>query len=279
MARIPGFHFQVSELVKFLVILYTAGYIARHERSLKEDWRGFVKPMAIITFLAVLLLRQPDFGAAVVIFATTLGMMFLSGVRLRYFLLIFSVSLLGLAFLARLVAVRMQRVVGFLHPWENPFDSGYQLTQALIAFGRGGVSRRRSWGRRSKAFLFARGSHRFSVCGHCGEFGLVGALMVLALFALFVFRIFVIARRALLDDRLFEAHACYGIGLWLALQAMINLGVNTGLLPTKGLTLPFVSYGGSSLLVNVLALAFVLRVDHETRLASFHIQAKSRHRP
>ncbi len=258
------FNLQVSELVKFAMIVYLAGYLMRRGDEVRNTIGGFLKPMGLVLVFAVLLLRQPDFGATVVIMATALGMMFLGGVRLWLFGVLVSMALGAMALLAISSPYRMERLTAFLNPWADPFNSGFQLTQALIAFGRGewfGVGLGASV---QKLFYLPEAHTDFVYAVLAEELGTVGASVVVLLFVLLIARIFRIGRNAAEAGLGYGAHLCYGIALWFAMQAFINMGVNMGLLPTKGLTLPLMSYGGSSIVVMCAAVALVLRVALET---------------
>ena len=258
------FNLQVSELVKFAMVVYLAGYLVRRGDAVRTTIGGFLTPMVLVMIFAALLLRQPDFGATVVLLATALGMMFLGGVRLWLFGVLVAMALGSMAALAISSPYRMERLTAFLNPWADPFNSGFQLTQALIAFGRGewfGVGLGASV---QKLFYLPEAHTDFVYAVLAEELGTVGASAVVLLFVLLVTRIFRIGRHAAEAGMGFAAHVCYGIALWFALQAFINMGVNMGLLPTKGLTLPLMSYGGSSIVVMCAAIALVLRVSLET---------------
>jgi cell division protein FtsW len=258
------FNLQVSELVKFSMIVYMAGYLIRRGDEVRNTVGGFLKPMVLVVLFAVLLLAEPDFGATVVLMATALGMMFLGGVRLWLFGLLVAMALGAMAMLAISSPYRMERLTAFLNPWADPFNSGFQLTQALIAFGRGewfGVGLGSSV---QKLFYLPEAHTDFVYAVLAEELGTVGASAVVLLFVLLIARIFRIGRNAAEAGMGFGAHLCYGIALWFAMQAFINMGVNMGLLPTKGLTLPLMSYGGSSIVVMCAAIALVLRVALET---------------
>lgn len=260
-----GFGFQVSEIVKLFFLLYLAGYLTRHQASVQMHFLGFAKPLIVLTIFAVLLLLEPDFGAVVVLTATTLGVLFLAGVRLRYYAVMVGIVLIAFAALAVLSPYRLQRLTTFLNPWQHQFSSGYQLTQSLIAFGRGGV-----WGvglgnSLQKLFYLPEAHTDFLFAVLAEELGLVGVLAVLALFALLVYRGLVIAKNAFAQDKLYHTYLAASLALWIGLQAMINMGVNAGLLPTKGLTLPLMSYGGSSLLVMCCVVALLIRIDYELK--------------
>ena len=259
------FSLQVSEFVKLFAIIYVAGYLVRHNDVLRSRSAEFLKPLGLLSIIVFLLLLEPDFGAAVVLLATTMGMLWLGGARLWQFLLLIAalVSLLGL--LAVLSPYRMQRLTTFLDPWGDPFNSGFQLTQALIAFGRGewlGVGLGSSV---QKLFYLPEAHTDFLFAVMSEEMGLVTGILVIGLFTFIVFRILYIGLRAEKNDHPFGGYLAYGIGLWIGLQAFINIGVNMGVLPTKGLTLPFMSYGGSSIVVMCIAVGLVLRVNYEAR--------------
>lgn len=257
--------FQPSELVKLIVVVYLAGYLVRHGNLVRTTITGFLAPMGLIAFIAVVLLMEPDFGAAVVITATALGLMFLGGVRLWLFGVLVAMAGAALGVLAFAAPYRMERLTAFLNPWADPFNSGFQLTQALIAFGRGewwGVGLGASI---QKLFYLPEAHTDFLFAVLAEELGLAGATAVILLFALLVWRAFALGRRAELTGHRFAAYLAYGLGLWIALQSFINIGVNMGLLPTKGLTLPLLSYGGSSLVVSCIALALLWRIDYELR--------------
>lgn len=264
--------FQVSELTKFAMVVYMAGYLVRRNREIQEQLSGFVKPMLILGAIAILLLREPDFGAMVVVTVTTLGMMFLAGMRLRHFVVLFSLVIAALAMIAVSAPYRLARLTSFLNPWERPFDTGYQLTQSLIAFGRGGwlgVGLGKSI---QKMFYLPEAHTDFLFAVIAEELGLLGMLVVLGLFMLLVVRIFLIGRAAQRCHRHYAGFLSYGFGLWMAIQFTVSIGVNSGLLPTKGLTLPLMSYGGSSVLVNCIVIAVLLRIDHENRLAALGVR-------
>lgn len=265
--RLGPINIQTSELAKLFMVVYLAGYLARRLPEVRTHWWGFAKPMLVLVLMVVLLLMEPDFGAAVVLMSAALGMMFLGGVRLTQFLVLICVSLTSIAALAVSQPYRMQRLVTFMDPWaeENVFDSGYQLTQALIAFGRGewfGVGIGNSV---QKLFYLPEAHTDFVYAILAEETGLLGAVVVISLFFLLAWRIMQIGRQSERLEQFFSAYLTYGIAFLFSAQALINIGVNTGLLPTKGLTLPLLSYGGSSLIVCCISLAMVLRVDYENQ--------------
>ena len=264
--------FQVSELTKISIVIYLAGYLVRRNVEIRTQLSGFIKPMAILAVIAVLLLKEPDFGATVVITATTLGMMFLAGMQLRHFAVLFTAVISAMVVIAISAPYRLARLTGFLNPWARPFDTGYQLTQSLIAFGRGGwfgVGLGKSI---QKMFYLPEEHTDFLFAVIAEELGLVGMYVVIGLFMLLVARIFYIGREAQRLGQHYAGFLAYGFGLWIAIQFIVSMGVNTGLLPTKGLTLPLMSYGGSSVLVNCIVIALLLRIDHENRLMSLGIK-------
>ncbi len=224
--------------------------------------------MGILALFAVLLLKQPDFGATFVTCATALGLLFLGGAPVRQFLGLMVLVALAFVGLAITSPYRLQRLTSFLDPWADQFDSGYQLTQALIAFGRGewfGVGLGSSV---QKLFYLPEAHTDFLYAVLAEEMGLMGCLLVIALYSIVVYRGLCIALQARKERREFESFVAYGITLWIGLQAFINIGVNTGILPTKGLTLPLMSAGGSSVLVICIALGILLRIDKENRAPS-----------
>ncbi len=264
--------FQVSELTKFAIVVYMAGYLVRRHDEIQTQLSGFIKPMAVLAVVAALLLKEPDFGATVVVTATALGMMFLGGMRLKHFAVLFS-GVLGLMVLVAIAApYRVARLTTFLNPWERPFDSGYQLTQSLIAFGRGGwfgVGLGKSI---QKMFYLPEAHTDFLFAVIAEELGVIGMLCVMALFFLLVLRIFKMGRSAQRQGLHFAGLMAYGFGIWIAIQFVVSIGVNSGILPTKGLTLPLMSYGGSSVLVNCFVMAVLLRIDHENRLTELGLR-------
>jgi cell division protein FtsW len=259
------FNLQASELVKLFVIVYLAGYLVRRGEEVRTTLKGFLKPLAILTLFAVLLLLEPDFGTTAVMFATALGLMFLGGVRLWQFSALLAAVVAVLGGVALSSPYRLERLTTFLDPWADPFNSGFQLTQALIAIGRGEWLGVGLGGSIQKLFYLPEAHTDFLFAVLAEELGLLGVTVVIALFTLVVWRAFVIAYRAEQSGNRFAAYLAYGIGMWIGLQAFINMGVNMGALPTKGLTLPLMSYGGSSIVVMCMAVALLMRVDYETR--------------
>ncbi|MFW2372996.1 MAG: putative lipid II flippase FtsW [Gammaproteobacteria bacterium] len=257
------FNLQVSELVKLFMLIYVAGYLVRHGEAVRSSLWGFLKPMIMVGLVCLLLLLEPDFGASVVIMATVMGMMFLGGVKLLQFVTIITLFSAAAAVLVLSSSYRLQRLTTFINPWADPFDSGFQLTQSLIAIGSGGWTGSGLGSSVQKLFYLPEAHTDFVFAVMAEELGLLGVIVVIALFGALVLRSFMIARRAEVNGHLFSAFLAYGIGIWLGLQALINIGVNMGVLPTKGLTLPFMSYGGSSLIVCCAAVGLLLRIYYE----------------
>ena len=256
---------QPSELMKLAVVLYGADYTVRKHAVMKSFRRGLLPMLAVMMFVSWLLLREPDFGALVVIAVTTFGILFLGGMNGRHFAALGAMLSLGFALLVLTSEYRMQRIFGFMDPWTDPFGRGYQLSHALIAFGRGewlGVGLGASV---EKLFYLPEAHTDFLLAVIAEELGFLGVAAVIALFVWLVMRAFAIGRQAALRERHFASLAAQGIGVWIGFQALVNMGVNMGLLPTKGLTLPLMSFGGTGLLVNCLALAILLRIDWENR--------------
>jgi cell division protein FtsW len=264
---IAGFNIQPSEFMKLAVVFYVAGYLVRRGEEVRNSAIGFLKPMVLMLVVAGLLLMEPDFGAAAIIFATVLGMMFLGGVRLwQYALLVLVVAVL-LSGLALSSPYRLERITSFINPWADPFNRGFQLTQALIAFGRGEWFGVGLGGSIQKLFYLPEAHTDFLFAVLAEELGMLGAFFVVGLYVFLVWRAFMIASQAETAGKIYNAFLAYGLGLWIALQVIVNLGVNMGLLPTKGLTLPLMSYGGSSILIMCCAVGLLMRVDRETRLS------------
>jgi len=257
------FGFQVSEVVKLLLIVYLAGYVVRQGKQIRESFIGFVKPMLVLVVLFTLLLLEPDFGAAMVLLITALGMLYLAGVKFWKFGILLLTSAISMGFVAISSPYRVERFTAFLNPWSDPFGSGFQLTQSLIAIGSGAWSGLGLGASVQKLFYLPEAHTDFVFAVIAEELGLIGVSIVLALFILLIYRCFAIGKIVEKQGMKFGAQIAYGIGIWLGLQAFINIGVNTGVLPTKGLTLPFVSAGGSSLLVVCMAIGLITRVYME----------------
>lgn len=261
--RIGMLNFQASELARLLIMIYLCSYAVRYQEELRERIQGVLKPLGVLALAALLLLIEPDFGAATVLFATGFAVLFIAGMPWKYVFVVVGAASLALGTAAVSTAYRVQRLTTFLDPWADPFNSGFQLTQSLIAIGRGewlGVGLGASV---QKLFYLPEAHTDFVFAVMAEELGLVGVLAVLALFALLVWRSCQIARQAAQAGQMFQAYLAAAFGIWVGLQAFINIGVNMGVLPTKGLTLPLMSYGRSSLLVTLAWLGIVLRIHHE----------------
>lgn len=254
---------QVSEVVKLFLLIYVAGYLVRHGEEVRTSLRGFIKPMLMVGLVGLLLLLEPDFGSTMVIMGTVLAMTFLGGVRFVQF--ISFMTLFGVSALMLIISspYRMERLTSFMNPWADPFDTGFQLTQSLIAIGTGGWWGTGLGGSVQKLFYLPESHTDFLFAILSEELGFVGVCFVVILFTVLFFRIFKIGLQAEKSGNRFAAYVAYGIGTWLALQAVINMGVNMGLMPTKGLTLPLMSYGGSSLVVCCMAIGLILRINLE----------------
>jgi len=261
--RVGFMNLQVAEPARLCFLMYLAGYLVRRHKDVREQFVGFLRPMLVLTLACILLLKQPDFGAAIVLLATAMTMLFVAGARIRDFIVFFLLGVVAVAALTIFEPYRMKRLTGFLDPWSDPFDSGFQLTQSLIAIGRGewfGVGLGDSV---QKLFYLPEAHTDFVFAVFAEEFGLLGSLVLIGLFLALLWRIFQLGIRAHNAERLFEAYLAIGLGTWLGLQAFINVGVNMGLLPTKGLTLPLISYGRSSLIIMMICIGLLLRVHHE----------------
>ena len=276
--RIGIMNLQVSEPARLCFLMALAGYLVRRNKSLREEFLGFLRPMVVLSIACILLLAEPDFGAAVVLLATAMVMMFVAGARIRDFLLFLVAAIMALAALAIVSPYRMKRITGFLDPWADPFDSGFQLTQSLIAIGRGewfGVGLGDSV---QKLFYLPEAHTDFVFAVYAEEFGLLGSLVLISLFLALLWRVFQLAMRAADAERFFEAYIAIGLGTWLGIQAFINIGVNMGMLPTKGLTLPLISYGRSSLIITMICISLLLRIHHELAVDARPVNRKSRKR-
>ena len=259
------FNVQPSELMKLAAVLYAADYTVRRHAVLKNFRKGLLPMVGVMLLVAWLLLSEPDFGALVVIAMIAFGVLFLGGMNGRHFTLLIVMLTAGFALLVLSSPYRMHRIFGYLDPWADAYGKGYQLSHALIAFGRGewlGVGLGASV---EKLFYLPEAHTDFLLAVVAEELGIAGVLAVIALFAWVVARAFSIGRQAALRERHFAALAAQGVGIWIGSQALINMGVNMGLLPTKGLTLPLMSFGGSGLVTNCVAIAILLRIDWETR--------------
>ena len=254
---------QVSEPVRLMVLMFVAGYAHRHEAEMQRGMGALLKPVVLVAVVAALLLNQPDFGYAALIMAMSLGVLFVAGARIR------DVGVLGLAGMAVFVVLaftspyRLARVNSFIDPWSDPLNSGWQLTQSLMAIGAGSLSGAGLGAGVQKLFYLPEAHTDFIFAVIAEEAGLLGTLALLAVFAALVARVLAVARASVKRNRMFQAYFALGLALCIGLQVLVNLGVNMGLLPTKGLALPLISYGRSNLVVTLVSLGILLRIDRE----------------
>jgi len=259
------FNFQPSEIVKLFTIMYASDYVLRKSKQMRTIIKGFLPMLGVIVLTGFLLLLEPDFGALAVITLIAMGILFLGGLTYKIFFSLLIFAPISIYFLIISSPYRMERIVGFLDPWSDPFGKGYQLTHSLIAFGRGEIFGVGLGGSVEKLQYLPEAHTDFILAVLGEEFGFVGVTLVIVLFAYLVLRMFGIAKESIQNKKHFAALMAQGVGLWFGVQGIINMGVNLGLFPTKGLTLPLLSYGGSSILMNMIALAIVLKIDHENR--------------
>ena len=274
--RFGVMNLQVSEPARLCLLIYLAGYVVRQQKALREQFVGFLRPMLVLSVGCALLLAEPDFGAAIVLLATALVMLFVAGARIRDFILFFSATVIAVVGLTLTSPYRLNRLTGFLDPWADPYNSGFQLTQSLIAIGRGEWFGVGLGGGVQKLFYLPEAHTDFVFAVFAEEFGLLGSVVLIALFLALLWRVFKLAMRAADSERFFEAYLAIGLGTWLGLQAFINVGVNMGMLPTKGLTLPLISYGRSSLIVAMIAIGLLLRIHHELVVDAKPVNRKRR---
>ncbi|WP_269520810.1 cell division protein FtsW [Alteromonas sp. BMJM2] len=257
---------QAAEPAKLFFFAYLAGYLVRRYEEVTENLKGFIKPLGVFFLLALLLLLQPDLGTVVVMFATTIGLLFLAGARLWQFFALVFVGLLAVVALIVFEEYRLKRVTSFLDPWADPFGAGYQLTQSLMAYGRGNWFGQGLGNSLQKLEFLPEAHTDFVMAILAEELGFVGVLAVLGLILWMVIKALQIGNHALERGRAFDGYLSYSIGIWFSFQTAVNIGASAGILPTKGLTLPLVSYGGSSLIIMSIAVAILLRIDFELRV-------------
>jgi len=260
--RLGFVNFQVVEAVKLMVVIYLAGYLTRKAQLVRARFFDTLKPLLVAGLLSAILLLQPDMGSAAVITAIVVGMVWLAGAAWRH-LFVLGMLTLPVFGWAAMEPYRLRRIVSFMDPWADPFASGFQLTQALIAVGRGELFGVGIGASIQKLFYLPEAHTDFIFAVLAEEFGLAGVVAVLLLFLLLVTRIMVIGIMAHRQNRPFAGFIAYGIGVWVGLQAVVSIGVNLGVLPTKGLTLPLISSGGSSMLMSLVAIGIVLRIKAE----------------
>ncbi len=274
---IAGFRLQPAEVAKLAMVLYAASYLTRKQAEIQKFSKGIVNLGVVLAILAGLLLSQPDFGSFVVITVTVGLMMFLGGIRIFHTLLCLGVVAIAVFFMVSTSPYRMQRFMTFLDPWSDPFGAGFQLTQALIAIGRGEIFGVGLGASIQKLYYLPHAHNDFILAVIGEELGLIGIVLVIVLYALLLHRALVISRSAELIGRIYASRLAQGIGFLLVFQAVINIGVNLGALPTKGLTLPFISYGGSSMLVCCVAMGLLFGVDRQTRIRERNAAQKRVH--
>jgi len=258
---------QVAEIAKFVFIVYMAGYLVRRHGELRDNRKGFYKPIGVYGLFAVLILLQPDLGTVVVLFVCTVSLLFLAGARIIDFMVLILLGVATFVLLVLFEPYRMRRVTSFMDPWDDPFGSGYQLTQSLMAYGRG------DWlgqglGNSIQKLAYLPEAHTdfiFAVIGE--ELGFIGIICVLLMLFFIALRAIRLGNLCLQMQRPFESYVAYGVGIWICFQTVVNVGASIGMLPTKGLTLPFISYGGSSLWVMTAAVMLLVRIDHERRVS------------
>lgn len=265
---------QAAEPAKLFFFCYLAGYLVRRYEEVTENLKGFIKPLVVFFVLALLLLAQPDLGTVVVMFATTIGLLFLAGARLWQFFALVFVGLLAVVALIVFEEYRLKRVTSFLDPWADPFGSGYQLTQSLMAYGRGNWFGQGLGNSLQKLEFLPEAHTDFVMAILAEELGFVGVMTVLGLILWMVIRALKIGNKAVAAGRAFDGYLAYAIGIWFSFQTAVNIGASAGILPTKGLTLPLVSYGGSSLIIMAIAVGLLLRIDFELRVEG--VQALSK---
>ncbi|WCP66571.1 cell division protein FtsW [Vibrio tubiashii] len=267
------FNLQPAEVAKLSLFIFMSGYLVRKNEEVRSSFfGGFIKPIIVFATLASLLLLQPDLGTVVVMLVTLFGMLFIAGAKLTQFLALMVVGLLSVATLIYIEPYRMRRVTSFLDPWEDPFGSGYQLTQSLMAFGRGEWFGQGLGNSIQKLEYLPEAHTDFVFAVLAEELGYVGVVLVLMLIFSLVLKAIFIGRKAFDNNQLFGGYLAFGIGIWFAFQTLVNVGAAAGMVPTKGLTLPLISYGGSSLIIMSVAVSILLRIDYECRIASAETQ-------
>ncbi|MBC7002472.1 cell division protein FtsW [Photobacterium sp. BZF1] len=262
------FNLQPAEVAKLSLFLFLSGYLVRQYQQVRETFIGFAKPLLVLVLLGFLLLEQPDLGSFVVMFVTTVGMLFIAGAKLWQFIVMIATAGVGIASLIYFEPYRWRRVTSFLDPWDDPFGSGYQLTQSLMAFGRGEWLGQGLGNSIQKLEYLPEAHTDFVFAVLAEEVGLIGVTVVLLLIFALVFKALMIGRRCLQTEQLYGGFLAFGFAFWFAFQTLVNVGAAAGMVPTKGLTLPLISYGGSSLFIMATAVAILIRIDYEQRIAA-----------
>lgn len=264
---------QAAEPAKLFFFCYLSAYLVRRRDQVMEDWRGFAKPLVVFGVLALLLLKQPDLGTIIVMFVTTFGLLFLAGAKLWQFVSLASVGLISISLLAYFEPYRWRRVTSFLDPWAEAFGDGYQLTNSLMAYGRGEIFGQGLGNSIQKLEYLPEAHTDFVMAVLAEEFGFIGISVVLMLSLILVTKAMLLGKEALSKEKYFEGFFAYAIGIWMCFQGAVNIGASAGIVPTKGLTMPLISYGGSSMIIMTIAVVILIRIDHELRMQS--IQATS----
>lgn len=259
---------QAAEPAKLFFFCYLSAYLVRRRDEVMENLKGFMKPLLVFFFLALMLLAQPDLGTIIVMFVTTFGLLFLAGAKLWQFIGIAFVGGTALSLLAVFEPYRLRRITSFLDPWQDPFGSGYQLTQSLMAYGRGEVFGEGLGNSVQKLEYLPEAHTDFVMAVLAEEFGFLGVSIILLLSFVLVVKALLIGKRALAKEKYFEGFFAYSIGIWMSFQTAVNIGASAGIVPTKGLTMPLISYGGSSMIIMTIAVVILIRIDHELRLQS-----------
>lgn len=265
---------QAAEPAKLFFFCYLSAYLVRRRDEVLENFKGFVKPLVVFGLLAFLLLMQPDLGTVVVMFVTTFGLLFLAGAKLWQFLAIAGAGVMAISVLIVYEPYRWRRVTGFLDPWADPFGSGYQLTQSLMAYGRGEMFGQGLGNSIQKLEYLPEAHTDFVMAILAEEFGFLGVFLVLVLSAWLVIKALKLGRKAIYKEKYFEGFLAYSMGIWMSFQTAVNIGASAGIVPTKGLTMPLISYGGSSMIIMTLAVVVLIRIDHELRLQTLQATAR-----
>lgn len=266
---------QAAEPAKLFFFCYLSAYLVRRREEVMENLKGFIKPLVVFGLLALFLLMQPDLGTVIVMFVTTFGLLFLAGAKLWQFIAMTAVGLGAITMLAVFEPYRLRRITSFLDPWQDPFGSGYQLTQSLMAYGRGELFGQGLGNSIQKLEYLPEAHTDFVMAVLAEEFGFVGVFVVLLLSAYLVIKALKLGRKAIAKEKYFEGFFAYSMGIWMSFQTAVNIGASAGIVPTKGLTMPLISYGGSSMIVMTLAVVVLIRIDHEMRLQSIQATTKS----
>lgn len=266
---------QAAEPAKLFFFCYLSAYLVRRRDEVMENLKGFIKPLIVFGLLALFLLMQPDLGTVIVMFVTTFGLLFLAGAKLWQFIAMAGVGVAAIVMLAVFEPYRMRRITSFLDPWQDPFGSGYQLTQSLMAYGRGEFFGQGLGNSIQKLEYLPEAHTDFVMAIIAEEFGFFGVSIVLFLSLWLVVKALMLGRKAIAKEKYFEGFFAYSIGVWMSFQTAVNIGASAGIVPTKGLTMPLISYGGSSMIIMTIAVVVLIRIDHELRLQSLQATSKS----